>query len=456
MANNPGFDTAPYSEEAEEAVLGSLLTLPRMYDAVAPILIADDFYILRHRYIYEAIERIAKRGEEWDYLTVSNELLAMQRLQEVGGAGYLLRLVNNTPTSVHAGVYANIVRRAAVRCRLLEFGDEVKALALSDETNAENLIAEVESRLMRVAPDQLQKSMVRLSDAISQAYDQIEAAVNGSQELTGLPTGFTHLDSILRGAKPGNLIYIGGRPGMGKSAWLACVALYLAKAGKRVVWWSGEMGELELALRFISMNVGIPTNRLSAGQIDLEVEWPRAQEGMGRLKNLQIWFETTPGITPTALRAKLLAHKREFGIDMLIIDYIGLMKAPDAGSRVQEVGSISRALKEMAREFNIPVYSAAQLNRKCEDREDKRPRLSDLKESGDLEQDADVVVFLYRDEVYNEATESPNAAEVIIAKHRAGPTGAITLYFDKGITTFRNAATRAIDFSRHEPLENFE
>lgn len=447
---------APYSEEAEEATLGALMTLPIGYDTIASFLRASDFYILRHQYIYEAIERIAKRGEQWDYLTVSHELTATKRLDEVGGPVYLLRLVNNTPTSVHIEVYARIVQRSAYRRRMLAYADEVKALALNEEMAVETVSAEIEKRLLDAAPDQIHQQTFTMSQSISKVYDKLEGIMNGSRELMGVPTGFKALDTILNGARPGNLIYVAGRPGMGKSALLGCIGLFLARMGKRVFWWSGEMGDEELALRFLSMDIGISTQRLTSGDVNLDDEWPRAQKGMSKLKGLPLWFDTTPGITAPALRTKALSLQRQAGIDVVMVDYIGLMKNNGADNRVQEVGGNSMALKELARELNVPVYCAAQLNRDCEKRQDKRPMLSDLKDSGNLEQDGDVVLFLYRDEVYNAATEYPNTAEVIIAKHRAGPTATITLYFEKAITKFHDSQAHRIDLSRTDPHEVYE
>lgn len=438
----------PYSEEAEEATLGALITNPLGYDVVAGFLKGEDFYILRHQHIYTAIQRIAKRGETWDYLTVGKELTDIGKMDDIGGAFYLLRLVNNTPTSVHIEVYARIVQRSAYRRRMMAYADEVKALALNEEMSVETVSAEIEKRLLDTTPERIQQHTISLDDSVSKVYDKLEAILNGSQELMGLPTGFKALDTILNGAKPGNLIYVAGRPGMGKSAFLGTIALYLARLGKRVFWWSGEMGHEELTLRLLSMDAGISTQRLMSGDLDLETEWKRTTAGMSRFRGLPLWYDTTPGITAPQLRTKALSLQRQHGVDVMIVDYIGLMKNHHADNRVQEVGGNSMALKELARELNVPIYCAAQLNRDCEKRQDKRPMLSDLKDSGNLEQDGDVVMFLYRDVIYNEATESPNAAEVIVAKHRAGPTAVVTLYFQKEITKFVDSQSHYINLSR--------
>jgi replicative DNA helicase len=440
---------APYSEEAEEAVLGAILSNPNVIFNVASFLKGEDFYILRHQYIWEAMQRIVERGEEFDYLTVSKELADIGRLDEVGGPWYLLRLVNNTPTSVHAEVYARVVERAAVRRRLMAAADEIKALALNEEMAIEKVTDEAEARLFSVTESQLRRDLVPISHVISEYWERMERLIGDRDEALGLPTGFRALDTLLGGLQKSDLLIFAGRPGMGKTSFMLSVALNAARFDKRIAIFTMEMGVEQIIQRMVSMETGINMQRLRLGQVD-ELEWRRLVEAMSRLRNFKIFIDDTPAMSPMQMRAKCRRLAREQGVDLIMVDYLQLMNAGGVyeNNRVQEVSHISRNLKELARELNVPLFSAAQLSRAVEQRQDKRPQLSDLRESGSLEQDSDIVMFLYRDEVYNEATEAPNQADIIVAKHRNGPTGVVSLYFDKTITRFMDATAHNIDLSR--------
>lgn len=301
----------PYSEEAEEAVLGAILSNTNAIYAVTGVIVAEDFYILRHQYIFEAVQRILSRNEEFDYLTVSKELQDMGRLDEVGGPWYLLRLVNNTPTSVHAEVYARIVWRSAYRRRMLAFFDEGKAIMLNEEMSIETATAEVEKRYSDVTSAETKKHTKSLKDSVSAVYDTLEKIMNGDREYMGLPTGFKELDALISGAKPGNFIIIAGRPGMGKSSLLAGIAMNIVRlTEKPIIWWSGEMSEEELSLRLLSMETGMSTQYMLAGSFDQD-EWKRAGKAMKRLRELPVWFDTTPGITVETLRANAITTQRQ-------------------------------------------------------------------------------------------------------------------------------------------------
>ena len=768
---------APYSQEAEEAVIGAVLTNPEAFLGVASFLKAEDFYILRLGYIWEALTRITDRNDQIDFVTVQEELRAAERLNDIGGAAYLLQLINNTPTSVHAEVYGHLVERAAVRRRLLVAADEIKALALDEQLPIEKVTGESESRLFRVTERNLRRDLVPMREAINTYFDRIEHLMQHPDEPLGLPTGFRDLDELLGGLQRSDLLIFAGRPGMGKcvtgdtliptefgllpiealkpsgegnndeeggsfypleigvqtpdgmkytshfydsgikptlrlhtragytltgtyvhpvlvwtrsgkriwkplelleqddaiavfedgrivwdelahveaagmqhcydltvpdghafvgngivshnTSFLLSVALNAAKLGARILIFTMEMGNDQIVQRFVSMETGINTQKLRTGQLTPQ-EWSRFVQATGRLGNLRIFIDDSPAITPIQMRTKCRRIAHEFGLDLVIVDYMQLMNAGGGyeNNRVQEISYISRSLKELARELNVPLFSAAQLSRAVEQRQDKRPQLSDLRESGcltgdtliympdsgtytpikklvgqqgfnvlsvnpetwkleraqvsnafctgvkpvyklttrlgrtiratgnhkfltmqgwkrldelapndhialprlehlefiavpaslvvadptpspnsergasseawlykaskqehshvsdvywdridaiepdgktevfdltvpglsnfvandcivhnSIEQDADIVTFLYRDVVYNEATEFPNKADVIVAKHRNGPTGTIGLHFEKSLTKFSDARTTTIDLS---------
>ncbi len=446
---NPIDQAIPFSPEAEEAVLGAILTNPNAYFNVASFLKQEDFFLLRHQWIWQAIQRIIERNEEFDYLTVGQELSDLNHLDEIGGVPYLMRLINNTPTSIHAEVYGRLVERASVRRRLLRAAEEIKAVALDEELVIERVIEEAEARLFDVTESQTRRDLIPMRDAISEYFDRIEHLMQNRDQALGLPTGFRGVDALLGGLQRSDLMIFAGRPGMGKTSFMLSVVLNAARFGSRIAIFTMEMGMEQITQRLISMETGINMQMLRLGQISTQEE-SRLVEAMGRLSKFQVYIDDTPALTPLQLRTKCRRMAREVGIDLIIVDYMQLMNAGGMyeNNRVQEISYISRNLKELARELNVPLLSAAQLSRAVEQRQDKRPQLSDLRESGSIEQDADIVMFLYRDEVYNEATEFPNQADIIVSKHRNGPTGVVSLYFDKKITRFLDATAQNIDLSR--------
>ncbi|GIL11670.1 MAG: hypothetical protein BroJett038_03900 [Chloroflexota bacterium] len=768
-----GSQPAPYSQEAEEATIGAIITFPPAYFGVAAFLQADDFFLLRHRYIWQAMQRLVERDEPIEYVTLSKELDDLGKLDEIGGPAYLTHLINSAPSAMHAEVYGRLVERAATRRRLMAASDQIKALALNEELAIEQVIADAEARLFDVTERQLTKEMVPMREAISAYYDRIEHLMRYQDEALGLPTGFKDLDKLLGGLQKSDLIIFAGRPGMGKcvaggtlvntergavpiemlkpdvpgfpddeggcyypleigiqtpdgmrqtayfydsgvkptlklttragysltgtfnhpvlvlakngrKVWkqlaeLSCgdyvavqrraavwdrvefyrdeitqiedsgpqhcydltvpegqafiangiichntsfmlsAAVNMARLGARIAIFSMEMGVEQIVQRLVSMEAAINSQNLRTGQLTNQ-EWGRFVRAAGTLSSFRVFIDDTPAMNPIQMRTKCFRLAREHGLDLVIVDYMQLMNAGGAYSnnRVQEISFISRSLKEMARELNVPVLSAAQLSRAVEQRQDKRPVLSDLRESGcltgdtlvylpesgcyvpiaelcgrvgfrvmslntetwklepgtvtnafctgtkpvyrlttqlgrtiratgnhrfltihgwkrldelmledhialprrldgpreqtmdnaerqnaravnmpvsavverlaesdvywdqiryiepdgeaqvydltvpgnqcfvandivahnSIEQDSDIVIFLYRDEVYNEATEFPNQADLIISKHRNGPTGTVSLYFEKTLTKFLNAAERSVDLSR--------
>lgn len=436
----------PITAESEEAVLGGILTNPNAFYEVIVFLKPDDFFMLKNRYVYQAMIAITERKEPLDYLTVIQELKAQNRIGEIGGPAYLTTLINNTPTSMHTTVYGHLVQRAAIRRQLMQYGQDVIKAASDEKTELSEVINKLESKQIDIAARYTGANTQPLKQAISSYYTRLENLMNNPQDLLGVPTGFTELDRVFMGFDDQSLTLLGARPGMGKTSMMLSTALNMAKSGKRVGYFSMEMGVEQLMTRLVAMESGINAQRLRSGQLTQD-EWGKFVKVAGDMNELPIFVDDTTIWTPLQLHAKCASMKRRLGLDIIMIDYVGLMSGGGKyrDNKVAEAGYISRSLKGMARDLKTAVWGAIQLNRNLEQRGDKRPILSDLRESGDYEQDADNVLFIYRDEVYNEATEFPNQADIIIAKHRNGPVGTVSLYFEKTLTKFQNAATRSIN-----------
>ncbi len=439
----------PASLEAEQALLGAILLQPKSFLNIAAFLEGEDFYLKRHEYIWTAIHRLQERGDAIDYVTLSRELQDMSVLDEIGGQAYLTNLVNNTPSSVHAEVYGKLVERTSIRRKMLLASDEIRRLAVDEELPIDKVISDAELALFAVSNSQIKREFVPLADALSEYYDEMERLLASDGDTVGLPTGFKALDGLLGGFQKSDLIVFAGRPGMGKTSWILTVALNAARRGARVAMFTMEMGVEQMVQRLISMETGIRIQQLRSANISAR-EHTRFTEAISRISHLPFFIDDTPAITPIEMRTKCRRLQHEYGLDIVMVDYMQLMSAGKAyeNNRVQEISFISRSLKELARELNVTIISTAQLSRAVEQRQDKRPQLSDLRESGSIEQDADAVMFLYRDEVYNpDTTEFPNQADIMLSKHRHGPTGAIQLYFEKSITKFMDVNMKRVDLS---------
>lgn len=374
---------APYSQEAEEAVIGSVLVNPNAYVALAAFLETDDFYLLRHQFIWQAIARLMERKEVADYLTIITELKNMGWLEDVGGPAYLTRLINNTPNAIHAEFYGRIVERAAVRRRLLKAADEIKALAVDEQLDLDRVVNESETRLFNVTDRQVKREFKPIYEAVNQYFDQIEYLMQNRDQSFGVPSGFKDLDTLLGGFQRSDLVIFAGRPGMGKTSFLLSAAANAARMGGRVAIFSMEMGADQIVQRLISMETGISSQKLRLAQLTPQ-EYMRFVEAAGRVSNMHMFIDDTPALSPLQMRTKCRRLEHEHGLDMIMVDYLQLMNAGGQyqNNRVQEISYISRALKELARELNVPLLSAAQLSRAVEQRQDKRPVLSDLRESG--------------------------------------------------------------------------
>lgn len=604
---------APHSVEAEEAVLGSILLNPDALFEVASFLKADDFFIVRNGWVWEAILRLHERGEQIDNVTVAEELRQQERLDDVGGVAYITFLINQTPSSIYTETYGRIVERAAIRRRMLDAASEIARLAHEESANIDEVIDQAEASLFRVTEQRQRKDIVPMDDAIADYFDRIEYLYSQDEQQLGVPTGFKDLDKLLGGLQKSDLLIVAGRPGMGKTSWLLSLALNAARAKQRIAIFSLEMSVEQIVQRLVSSETGISSHVLRLGQLE-DREWGLFVEATDKLAPLRIFMDDSPALSPLQLRTKCRRLYSEFGLDLIIIDYLQLMHGGSgrAENRVQEISFISRHLKQLARELNVPVLAAAQLSRAVEQRTDKRPQLSDLRESGclagetlvllpetgdyipirelsgqanfqvssldtdswqletgrvthafctgikpvfrlqtqlghsirattnhkfltfrgwkrldeltpedhlalprviehanqqtmtdaelalfiessaiealacsdiywdrivsiksdgtsdvydltvpglhnfvanniivhnSIEQDADVVMFIYRDEVYNENTEFPNQADIIVSKHRNGPTGVISLYFRKELTQFADLTKTNVDFA---------
>jgi replicative DNA helicase len=439
---------APYSQEAEEAVIGAVLLDPSSFLSIASFLKIDDFFFHRHKKIWEGMLRIHERNDGIDQITLAEELENMRVLDEIGGRSYLLQVMTNTGSSVYVEVYGRMVERTAIRRRLLEAADKIKSVAMDEALNIDSVISAAEEQLFNVTDQRVKREFVPLWDALSKYYDRVEYMLQNRSESSGVPTGFRDLDMLLGGFQKSDLLVFAGRPGMGKTSWLLTAAMNVARFGGRVAIFTMEMGVEQLVQRMVSMESGVNVQKLRLARLDHQ-DVSRFTEAVGRISSFPIFIDDTPAMSPLEMRTKCRRLKHEFGLDLVIVDYMQLMNAGGSyeNNRVQEISFISRSLKELARELNVPLISAAQLSRAVEQRQDKRPVLSDLRESGSIEQDADIVMFLYRDEIYNEATEFPNQADVIVAKHRNGPTGTVSLFFEKALTKFMDISVHRVDLS---------
>lgn len=444
-----GAQMLPHSREAEEAVLGAILLNPEAYFDVAAILEAEDFYIHRNRWVWQAIERLQQNRMSVDVLSVGEELERQGQLAEVGGTAYLTALVTAVPSAMHAETYARIVEETAVRRRMLEAANQIARLAYEEETALEEVMGDAEKALFGVSNRRLTRDMEPIRVTLSEYYDRISKLSRSDEEIRGVPTGFIDLDRLLGGLQPSDLLIVAGRPGMGKTGFALSVAKNAALTHKKhVAIFSLEMSNEQLVQRLLAQETGIDSQRLRTGKL-LDDEWPKFTHAIEVLNDTHIFLDDTPGITPLQLMSKSRRLHMEFGLDLIIVDYLQLMSSGTRSeNRVQEVSFISRQLKILARELNVPVLAAAQLSRAVEQRADKKPVLSDLRESGSLEQDADIVMFIYRPEMYDEDPAKQNLAEIIVAKHRNGPIGTVQLIFRKNLAKFENAATRQIDLSK--------
>ena len=431
----------PQNIEAEQSVLGALLIDANAIEKISGIIKAEDFYRQDNRIIFEAMVNLHNRNEAVDLVTVTEELRKMGKLDAVGGISAITALSNAVPTAANVAYHANIVAEKSLRRQLISAATEVAATGYEDEADIETTIDLAEQKILSVANKRNNTAVTSIKDIVKDAMGRIEKLYDSKEAFTGLPTGFVDFDKMTSGLQPSDLVIVAARPSMGKSSLVLNIAQHVALKGhKSVAFFSLEMSKEQLAQRMLCSEALIDASRLRIGQLK-EEEWPKLVDAADRLSNADILLDDTPGITALEMRAKARRWKNEHGLDLIIVDYLQLMQGASQRSsdnRQQEMSDISRSLKALARELNVPVIALSQLSRGVEARTNKRPMLSDLRESGALEQDADVVAFIYREDYYDKETENQNIVEFIIAKHRNGPVGVVKLFFQREITRFYN------------------
>jgi len=428
--------TVPNNVEAEEAVLGALLIDPEAIYKVLSFLKADDFYLQKHRWVYESVIRVHERRDPVDFITLTTELGQLDHLEAVGGGAYISQLISAVPSAISVESYGRLVEQTAVRRRLLGAAGDIARFAYDEKLPVDQVVDHAEKALFGVSQKRSTRDLQPIQEIVPSYYDHIEYLYEHRGELMGVPSGFRDLDRVLGGFQRSDLLILAARPGVGKTSLMLTFALRAAEKRKVVALFSLEMSAEQLVQRLVAQVSGIDAQRLRMGQLKDE-EWPAFAEAIGHLSELPIYIDDTPSITVLQLRTKCRRLTSERGLDMIFVDYLQLMDSDfRSDNRVQEVSYISRSMKGLAREIDVPLMTASQLSRAVEQRQDKHPVLSDLRDSGSLEQDADIVMFIYRDELYNENTERLNIADLMIAKHRSGPTGTVQLYFRKHLAQF--------------------
>ncbi|MGH8119652.1 MAG: replicative DNA helicase [Gammaproteobacteria bacterium] len=432
----------PHSIEAEIAVLGGLLTDNSIWEKVAERVFEEDFYRRDHRTIFHAITTLDNEGKPFDVVTVAEWLDSHQQLEAAGGLSYLAALADNTAGASNITAYADIVRKRSILRQLIHATNEISSTVFNPQgRNSDQILDYAEQTIFGIAEQEAKgrKSYRLIKDLLVKALDRVDELFRLDNPITGVPTGFDDLDERTAGLQPSDLIIIAGRPSMGKTALAINIAEHAAIKGKlSVAIFSMEMPGEQLAMRMMSSLGRIDQHKVRTGKLS-DDDWPRLTSAVEILKDAQLFIDDTPALTPAELRSRCRRIKREAGLDMVVVDYLQLMSVPGTTeNRATEISEISRSLKAMAKELNVPVLALSQLNRSLEQRPNKRPVMSDLRESGAIEQDADVIIFIYRDEVYNEDTPDKGKAEIIIAKQRNGPIGMVPLTFLGQYTRFEN------------------
>jgi len=422
----------PHNQEAEQSLLGSLLLDRDAIIKVAASVKPEDFYLPSNGRIYQAILDLYNRREPPDFVTLADELGRREQLDSVGGIAYLSGLMNAVPTAVHVEYYGRIVERTATLRRLIDAGTQIVGIGYQDAIDVEDALDAAERTIFEVSQKRQTKDFVSIAEVLDKFFDQIDYLQEHRGEVVGVPTGFTDMDQLTGGLQRSDLIILAARPSMGKTSLALGIAYGAAVAnGKSVGIFSLEMSAEQLVQRLLSMETGVDSHRLRLGQID-DGEWDRISRAFGRLAEAKIFIDDGSGSSIMDVRSKARRLQAEHGLDLIVIDYLQLMSARRTENRVQEISEISRGLKGLARELNVPVLALSQLSRAVESRADHHPMLSDLRESGSIEQDADIVLFIYREDKYEEDSEKKGIAEIIVAKHRNGPVGSINLrFFDR-------------------------
>jgi replicative DNA helicase len=431
----------PQNLEAEVSVLGGVLLDNEALNRVLEVMKEGDFYRESHRKIFSAILDLYEKSEPVDLITLTEALKKRDALEAVGGVEYLNSLVNSVPTAANISYYAKIVKEKAILRKLINRSTDIISQVYGVSGDVDDFLDQAERSIFEISEDRVRPSFYSLKDIIKSSFKTIERLYEKRQLITGVPTGFTKLDELTSGLQPSDLIIVAGRPSMGKTALALDIAAHAAvEGGIPSAIFSLEMAKEQLALRMLCSEAKVDAHRLRGGFLS-ESDWPRLTRAAGSLSEAPIFIDDTPGLSALEMRAKSRRMKAEHNLGLVVVDYLQLMRGrADSDTREQEISDISRSLKALAKELTVPVIAISQLNRRVEERGDKRPQLSDLRESGAIEQDADVIIFLYRDEVYNRSEDNPNKgkAEIIIGKQRNGPTDKFELAFLDKFTCFEN------------------
>ncbi len=438
----------PQNVEAEQAVLGAMMLDHNAVIAAMEKLTPNDFYREVHRTIFEAMEHLHHENKEIDVITLPEELRRMKKLDDVGGIEYILSLPNLVATAANIEYHANIVAEKALARNLITTCTDLTAAAYDGEKEPEDLLDDAERKILQLSENKNRGDFSPVGAVVEETLDKITKLYENKAGLTGLPTGFRDLDRMTSGLQPSDLILVAARPSMGKTAFTLNIAQNVGvRQHKTVAFFSLEMSQEQLVQRILCQISHIDSQKLRTGQLNSDEEWTRLTDACDKLYQAPIYIDDTPGISVAEMRSKARRLKSEHGLDLIVVDYLQLMQGRNAESRQQEISEISRSLKALARELKVPLIALSQLSRSVESRQDKRPMLSDLRESGALEQDADIVSFLYREDYYDKETENQHITEVILAKHRNGPVGSIKLYFKGEYTLFLNLDTTHEDHS---------
>lgn len=439
----------PQNIEAEQCVLGGVLLENEAISKVLEIMIADDFYRESHRKICHSMIELFEKSEPIDLITLTNILKSNNQLDEVGGAAYLASLVDNIPTAANIGYYAKIVKEKSILRGLINAATEIVARGYEDGGDVVDLLDQAEKSIFQISESQIKPSFYEIKSLLKESFKTIEKLYESREIVTGVPTGFDEIDKLTTGFQPSDLIIIAGRPSMGKTAFSLNIAQYAAiKKNIPAALFSLEMSKEQLVLRMLCSEAKVDAHRLRGGFLG-EEDWPKLTRAAGILSEAPIFIDDTPALSVLEMRAKTRRLMAEHKLGLVIVDYLQLMRGRglfargrSSETREQEISDITRSLKSLAKELHIPVIALSQLNRRVEERQNKRPQLADLRESGAIEQDADLIAFIYRDEIYDRSDDNPNKgiAEIIIGKQRNGPVGEVKLAFLDKYTTFENLA----------------
>ncbi|HQR39412.1 MAG TPA: replicative DNA helicase [Blastocatellia bacterium] len=428
----------PSAVEAERSVLAAILLDNRLINQAVTLLGAGDFYLDSHRRIYERQISLSEQGRPIDLITLGEELKKAGEFEQIGGGAFIAGLMDAMPRLENIEQYAKIVKGKSMMRKLIAASSQITASCFEQELDPEQIIDAAEKAIFSIAEDRMREGFTEVGAIAHKRLEEIEAMSGRTEMITGIPTGFTDLDKMTAGLQRSDLIVIAARPSMGKTSFALNIGQYAARAGFTVGLFSLEMSSQQLVSRMLCSEAHIDAHRFRTGYLNRE-EWARLADGLHRLSESKVFIDDTPGISTLEMRAKARRLKQEHGLDLLVVDYLQLIQGRGrTDSRTNEVSQISRDLKMLAKELNVPVIALSQLSRAPETRTDHRPQLSDLRESGSIEQDADVVGFIYREEMYSPTEENQGVAELIVGKQRNGPTGIVRLAFLKEFTRFEN------------------